>query len=112
MGKQESLEKKEAKKTSEEKDWKDTLLTMLTTAFKQYTTMISDGIHGKINAIISDAKKITIITTLLVIGFIFILVGSAQMISELLECNYSFGYIAIGAPLFLIGIIMNYARKK
>jgi len=112
MSEKESLEEKEAENAPEEKDWKDILLTMLTAVFKQYTAMISEGIREKINAIISDAKKLTIITTLLVIGFIFILVGSAQMISELLECNYSFGYIAVGSLLLIIGIIMGYARKK
>lgn len=112
MSKKESSEEKETESVSEKNDWKDTLLTMLTAAFKQYTIMISEGIHGKISAMISDAKKLTIITVLLALGFIFVLVGSAQMISELLECNYSVGYIIVGVPLLLIGVIMEYARKK
>lgn len=93
-------------------DWKAILLPIVTTLFQQYSTIIAEGIHDKVDSLLSEATKRLIIALLILIGAVFALVGIAYLINEIFGTNPSTGFLVVGGAVLLVGILMNYARNK
>lgn len=93
-------------------DWKAILLPIVTTLFQQYSTIIAEGIHEKVDQLLTEATKRLIIALLMLIGAVFALVGIAYLINELFNTEPSTGFLVVGGAVLIIGILMNYANKK
>ncbi len=62
--------------------------------------------------VIGDASRVIISSLVILIGLVFLMVGLAILINEMLPISGGIGYIIVGVIVALIGLVVSDHRRK
>lgn len=112
--------KKKEKKKKEKKESavgggfeliKDAVLDLVSNFFKGLADQIKNEAQRKVDLFVFNAKKASVLIFLFLIGFIFILVGMAKIIEELVDFD-GIGFLFLGFLLLTIAYFFNFFSQE
>lgn len=73
-----------------------------------------DRTKEKMEIIAAKLKKASFSVFFLTVGFVFLLIGLARLVNDLIRisCSGSVGYIIIGFLVLFVGLLISYLNKK
>lgn len=91
--------------------FKDMLLQIGSNFFRNLFEQLREGIKSKISEFVQNAKRVAVVTFLIVVGVLFLFIGMANLIDSALGMKGA-GYLFIGIVLTLIGYLMHILSKS
>lgn len=100
------------KKKEESEDWRDVALHFAVGTMRELGNTVLRSFHEKVDQVVSSVVRRIFSVLLLCTGLIFVLVGLAKLLGELLGGSPSIGYVLVGALAILMAMVINVARGE
>lgn len=98
------------KKKEKSEDWRDVALHFAVGTMRELGNTVLRSFHEKIDVVIASIVRKLFSTLLLCIGLIFLLVGLAQLINDVLG-GISIGHIVVGAVAIVLAMGMSIVKE-
>ena len=100
------------KEVADKKDhWLELSFEFLRTTLTNLGKNIVEGVHEKIDAVVVAVVRQLTMMFLLILGLVFLLVGVAKFLNDLIGKSDAIGYVSVGGGLLLIVFLMSMVRS-
>ncbi len=107
-----STTKKRSRSASQKTShFKDMLLQIGSNFFRNFFEQLQSNIKAKVTEFVQSAKRVAIVTFLIVVGVLFLFIGMASLIDSALGIKGA-GFLFVGIALALLGYLMYILSKS
>lgn len=100
------------KKTKTEEDWKDVAIHFAVGAMRELGNTILRSFHEKVDSAVGFIIRKLFSTVLLCVGLVFLLVGLAQLLNDLVKGSSSVGYVLVGAVAIFVSMMISIVKGE
>lgn len=99
-----------SKKSEDSEDWRDIALHFAVGTMRELGNTVLRSFQDKIDRAVSSLVRRLFSTLFLCVGLVFLLVGLANLVNDLLPGSTSVGYILVGAVAIVIAMVTSFVK--
>lgn len=100
------------KREKESENWRDLALHFAVGTMRELGNTVLRSFYDKIDRAVASIIRKLLSALLLSIGLVFLLIGLAEIIGELMGGSSSVGYVIVGAISIMIAMVMSLAKGE